>query len=266
MKIGLDSRVNNNYQIKFKTQNKTPLAQTNTDTFSILNKYEKKYQNSYVKDLIPDLKTYLKNFKDIKEKDIKGVLGYGGLSIVFDIGNNKALKCSLENPLEYRKHCPEFDIPFLSPVKKINKTYIVQEAKAETDNLSIDDCKDVISRIKKAGFELSSDMDEYKTRQIGRYNGKIYLLDTRCAVPQPNRFSKFVYKFCTNHRRIFTLRDMQPEALDKYEQEMFKLAEKYGPQVFHAKEAPRKNLSLKEGFSMMWNIMKENIKYRRFPL
>ena len=264
MKILFNTGINH-YQPAFGSRSRIILPKIEADSFSVLDKYEKKYARGYLCDLIPDLKEFLRKFNYVKESDIKGILGECGLSVVFDAGEKGALKCSLENLLEYRKHCPDFDIPFLSPVIKVNKTYIVQQPKAETDNLGVEDCRDVIARIKKAGFELSRDMDEYKTRQIGRYNGKNYLLDSRCAVPCPNRFSRFVYDFCQNHRRVFMLRDMSNSALDSYEREMFRLAKTYGPQVLHVGEAPRKNLSLSEGISMIIELMKENMKYTKFP-
>lgn len=133
------------------------------DSFSLLDKY----CQGFKKDFLPDLKAYIASSKNLKESDIKGVLGHGGLSVVFDLGEKGALKCSLENPLEYRKHNPAFDIPFLAPVAKQNKTFIVHMAKADTKNVTTEDCKDVIRRIKESGFELSRDLDEYKVYQVG---------------------------------------------------------------------------------------------------
>lgn len=265
MKITLSSRPNTK-PINFCGKNSIISPKVQNDTFSVLEKYSEQFSNSCYKNIISDVKEYLKSFDYVKEKDIKGILAKGGLSVIFDMGEKAVLKCSLENPLEYRKHCPDFDIPFLSPVIKINQTYIVKQAKADTKNLSIADCNDVISRIKKAGFELSQDMDSSKIRQIGKYNGKNYLLDTRCAVPPPNAFSRFIYNFCKKHKYVYELRDMSPEAINKYERELSELSQKYGPQVYHVNETPRKNLSLKEGFAMILSLIKENIKYGQFPL
>ncbi len=265
MKVAFNKFQNNNKLI-FGNKQKTILPEISKDTFSILDKYNEDYKNTFVKDIIPDLKEYIKNFHYIKDTDIKGILGHGALSLIFDLGEKEILKCSLENPLEYRKHYPEFDIPFLTPVIKVNKTYIVKQPKAKTDNITIDDCKDVISRIRRSGLELSKDMNEYRTWQVGKYNGKSYLLDTRCAVPRPNAFSRFVYRFCDAHKRVFEVRSMNPEAIAKYKKEMDKLVEKNGPQVLHINETPMKNLSFREGVSKIWSIMKKNMKYGQFPL
>lgn len=221
------------------------------DSFSLLDKY----CQGFKKEFLLDLRAYFASSKKLKESDIKGVLGYGGLSVVFDLGEKGALKCSLENPLEYRKHNPAFDIPFLAPVEKRNKTYIVHTVKADTKNVTIEDCKDVIRRIKESGFELSRDLDEYKVNQVGIFEGKSYLLDSRCAMPCPNAFSRFVYDFCNTHRRVF-----KAQPIYSLEEEC-KLVEKFGPQVLHIDETPRKNLGFIEGVSNMLGIIRENIKY-----
>ena len=265
MKVAFNT-FENNYKPVFGNNEKTSQTQIYQDSFSILDKYNKEYKSTYLKDIIPDLKEYIKRFNYIKESDIKGILAHGGLSIIFDLGNKEVLKCSLENPLEYRKHYSEFDIPFLSPVIKVNKTYIIKQPKAETDNTTVADCKDVISRIRHSGLELSRDMNEYRTWQVGKYNGKSYLLDTRCAIPRPNAFFFFLYRFCNMHKQVIEVRDIRSEALEKCEKEMKELVEKKGPQVLHINEAPMKNLSFKEGISKIWAIIKENIKYGKFPL
>ena len=265
MKIVFNNLRNTYYQ-SFGTKQRHFSPKIGCDSFSVLDKYNEHYKHTYVKDIIPDLKEFIKRQGTIKEGDIKGIAGHGGLTIVFDLGDSEVLKCSLENPLEYRRHYPEFDIPFLSPVIKSNNTYIVKQPKAETNNITIDDCKDVIRRILNAGLELSNDMSVYKTCQIGKYNGKNYLLDTRCAVPRPNAFSRFVYNFCKRHRRVIIVRSMSTEALREYHKEMMMLVEKEGPQALHVNEAPRKNLSLGQGLLKIWNLMKENMKYRKFPL
>lgn len=256
----------NNYKLAFCNKQNPILPEIAGDSFSILDKYNKEYKNSYKKDIIPDLKEYIKKYNYIKESDIKGILADGGLSIIFDLGEKEVLKCSLENPLEYRKHYPEFDIPFFSPVINVNKTYIVKQPKAETNNITIEDCRDVISRIRRSGLGLSRDLNEYRTWQVGKYNGKSYLLDTRCAVLRPNAFSRFIYWFCNMHTKVVEVRDMRPKALEKYETELAELVEKNGPQVLHINEAPMKNLSFREGISKIGAVMKENMKYKKFPL
>lgn len=194
---------------------------------------------------MPDIQQYIDAGR-INEADIKGIAGQGGLSVVLDLGD-EVLKCSYENPLEFRKHNPAFDIPFLSPVEKFGRTYFVKEAKADIKNVTENDCIDVINRIYNAGLETSRDFSQYRTEQVGIYNGKPYLIDTRCAVPQPDRFSRFVYDFCSINKRVYFSNNMDEFCFE------------------HIDETPRPNLSFKKGLAKMWEIIKTNIKYRKKP-
>lgn len=212
------------------------------------NQYKIEYTAPFHKDLQECVKLYLSDNKDINIADIKGFVGHGGLSAVFDLGEKGVLKCSKENPLEYRKHCPEFDIPFNSPIIKINDFYIVRQPKADTSSITQQDCIDVITRMYKEGFEPSFDFDITRTRQVGHYNGKVYLLDTRCALPRPNRFSLEVYNFCKRNQRVFHARKIDHSA--------------YG----HIEEKPRANLGIKDAKTMIQKIIKDNVKFGLPPL
>ena len=180
------------------------------------------------------------------------------------MGNNEVLKCSLENPLEFRKHNPKFDIPFLSPVENFGKTFFVKEVKADTTNITIYDCESVIKNIYKEGFEPSKDLDKYRTWQIGKYNNKPYLLDTRAALPRPNMFSKYIYKCCKDYQRVFHLKSLTAENIVRDEAERAKRVKKEGLKVLHMDETPRKNLDFIEGINLVNNVVKENIKYEQW--
>ncbi len=198
--------------------------------------------------MVPDLKDYI-NAGRMKESDIKGVAGKGGLSVIFDLGDDEVLKCSLENPLEFRKHNSSFDITFLSSVEKFGKTYFVKEAKADTKNVTQKDCKAVIAQLYKEGFEPSIDLDQYKLRQIGIYKGKSYLLDTRAALPQPDKFSRYVYNFCNINKRVFF-----PNKVSDLDFS-----------IKHVDETPRANLTFRQGIAKMWEVAKTNLKYGKKP-
>ena len=121
-------------KILFKSNPVTTKLSKNS--FSYLDKYLK--ENIGREKLIRDLKIYISRQKDnLKESDIIGICWYGGLTTVFELTNNRVIKCSLESPLEYRQHHSEFDIPFLSPVKKFGEHYFVIEPKAELENEKI---------------------------------------------------------------------------------------------------------------------------------
>lgn len=227
------------------------------DCFSKLDKFEKEYKCSLKKNIIPDLKQYLANSQLLTETDIKGILGEGGLSLVFDLGDKGVLKGSLENPLEYREYNKDIDVPFLSPVVRVNNTYFVQQKKADTKNVTTSDCKKVIKNIIKAGYETSVDFDEYKVHQIGKINGKPYLLDTRCAVPPPNYWSRFIYNLYRDYNQVFVLKDMSHKSIIENDAKMLALFEKYGPKVYHVVESPRRNISLKEGLKVFIKLLKQ---------
>lgn len=215
------------------------------DTFSYFDKFSQECNN---KKLIRDLKEYFLLKKGrLKESDVVGIAGQGLFSKVFKLTENRVLKCSLENPLEYRKHCAEFDIPFLSEVEKIGDYYFVIEPKASTKSVTKEDCKDVIKRIYQSGYEPSVDLGEYTLRQVGIYDGKPYLLDTRAAVPQPNRFSKFIYDFCSSYQRVFRVKVV----------DINKIEAGFG----HVDESPRENLQFWTGVKKAFEVIDENVKH-----
>lgn len=225
------------------------------DTFRVLDGIEESFNNLSNSFIVPRLREYIKTTGKIKETDIKGVVGSGGLSIVFDLGETEVLKVSHENPLEFRKHNPVFDIPFLSPVEKFKDIYIIREVKAERNLITSQDVISVLKRIEKEGFEPSRDLNSRTFRQIGFYKGEPYLLDTRCAMPKPNRFTRFVHNFCNNNRKIIHVKDVY--TCDSFYQNLQGAS---NLKRLHLDETPRRNLSLKKGLSMMFNIIMENIK------
>lgn len=234
-------------------------------SLSFLDDYLKKNNNEYTKTIIKDLRQLMASPKAfLKESNIIGVVGQGGLSTIFDLGNNEVLKCSLENPLEFRMHNATFDIPFLSPVEKFGKTFFVKEVKADTANITIEDCERVIKNIYKEGFEPSKDLDKYRTWQIGKYNNKPYLLDTRAALPRPNRFSEYIYNCCRDYKRVFQLKSWTAEDIVKDEAKTAELVKKEGLKVLHMDETPRKNLDFIEGINLVNTVVKENIKYEQW--
>ena len=234
-------------------------------SLSFLDDYFKKNNNECTRTIVKDLRQLMASPKAfLKESDIIGVVGQGGLSTIFDLGNNEVLKCSLENPLEFRMHNATFDIPFLSPVEKFGKTFFVKEVKADTANITIEDCERVIRNIYKEGFEPSKYLDKYRTWQIGKYNNKPYLLDTRAALPRPNRFSEYIYNCCRDYQRVFQLKSLTVEDIVKDEAKTAELVKKEGLKVLHMDETPRKNLDFIEGINLVNTVVKENIKYEQW--
>ena len=244
---------NSNSMLRFCGNNKQQV-QSNT----LLNQYAQRYCRGYRSPIIPDLCKYIEQTERVEEADIKGIIGHGGLSFVFDIGDNKVLKASLENPLEFRMHNRSFDIPFLSPVEKFGQTYFVKEPKADTKSVTVSDSLNVIKRIQNAGLEISEDFNKYKTYQVGKYNGKTYLLDTRCATPRPNRFSRFVYDFKVINSNIKKCIDFSAEEIAKRDERTEKNVKLFGPKYLHVDETPRPSVSFKRGLTIIYGVMKRN--------
>lgn len=233
------------------------LSKSTSNNAKISDRLEIGITESPKQKILSQFNEYLNQTNKIDKSDIDKILAHGGLSIVFKHKNgNEVIKVSLENPLQYRNHNPNFDIPFLAPVEKFKNIYIIREPKAKTENLTTNDVKKVIDKIKKAGFETSRDLTINSTRQIGIYKGEAYLLDTRCAMPRPNIFSRFVYDFCEKHQKAIILKNI----LD-VPKENLRLEKDYNPLLLHIDETPRKNLSFTAGMKMLLNCINENINY-----
>jgi len=214
---------------------------------------------SYYKEIMRDLsegaKLYFEKNKKV-DNSVKKFHECGGLTVFFDIPNNEILKISLENPLEYRKHRPEFDIPFLSPVEKYGKTYIVRQPKADTKNITKEHFRDVVKRIYSHGCELSRDGDKYE--QYGLYKGKAYLIDTRCAMPMPNIYTMIIDNICKKINKCYVYVNKEQDKMEREEG----LKEK-GYFFYHTDETPRESLNFKGGLIKLFNTIKNNIKYRK---
>ena len=148
--------------------------------------------NSYRDDIID----FIKGSKVFLDEKIFSLLGEGFFTVAFDIGNDKVLKISDQNPFEFREHNPRFDIPLLSPIYKYGDMYGYIQAKADK-KVSYFDVLSVKRKIKRDGYKVF-DFDEHPKKQIGIYEGKSYLLDSRCAIKQNNiktRFAEWLFKY-----------------------------------------------------------------------
>lgn len=213
------------------------------------------WYNDVVQDLSEGSISYFKAHKEVDDSVIK-FHESGGLSILFELQNNEVLKISLENPCEFREHNPEFDIPFLTPVEKWGKTFIVKQPKADTENVTVEHCREVGRKIQHNLCELST--DGWKAEQYGLYNGRPYLLDTRCAMPLPNLWSFFIDNLCKKLNKCYTVmteEQRHAELLLDYEER--------GYFAYHCDETPRKNLTFGEGLAKLYKTIKTNYKYKK---
>ncbi len=195
---------------------------------------------TYKRRMETSLKFIEGSMKFLDEK-IYGILGLGGLTTVFDIGNNRVLKISKENPFEYRNYNPKFDVPLLSKVEEYDGIFGCIQARAEIDNVKKEDVIDVKQRMKSAGFIPSNDFDNWRTEQVGIYEGRSVLLDSRCAVKQNNLFTRFIKWFDQNYNMKIPV--YRPNKID------FNV-------YVHVDETPPPNYTLKEGWEIIKNVIK----------
>lgn len=177
--------------------------------------------------------------KFLNEK-IYGISGVGAAAVAFDIGGDRVLKISDENPFEFREYNPKFDIPLLSKVEHYDGIYGYIQAKAETDGVGLKDVLRVQRKMKREGFAPSVDFNIWRTEQVGRYNGKSYLLDSRCAVRQNNLLTRFTRWFDRSFNRVIIVH---------------KVGDDISPPC-HVNETPPPNLSPREA----WKIIKKVLK------
>ncbi len=188
--------------------------------------------------------TLVENGKKFLNEKIFGIIGTGALTTVFDIGDGRVLKISQENPFEYRKYNPKFDVPLLSNVEEHEGIFGYIQAKANTEDVRTPNVLSVQRKMKRAGFAPSRDFATHRLDQIGIYKGESVLLDSRCAVPQNNRLTRFAKWF----EKYFTLKRviiLQPisESMN------------FEPPK-HIDEAPLPNYTKKEA----WAVIKKVIK------
>lgn len=214
--------------------------------------------NDMANDLAEGANIYFDSHKDVDDSVIK-LYKKGSLSVIFELQNDEILKISLENPLEFREHNSNFDIPFLTPVEKYGKTYTVKQPKADTENITREHFLDVKKRIRYGLCELSADGRKYE--QYGLYNGKPYLLDTRCAMPMPNAWTLLIDEICSRLNKCCTI--LSPEQYDLKQELKFK---EKGYFAYHCDETPRKSVTFKEGLLKLFNTIKNNVKYRKILL
>lgn len=224
----------------FLSKSITKTHRNNSDVFSSLDKFQERYAFGMKSSFIPVLKEFINRTGKYKNTHFKEIAGDGGLSIVFDIGNNEVLKFTKENPYEFRKHFPILDIPLIE-MDKYNDFYLVREVKAKTTGLNNLHMKLILKKMKACKLEPSRD---FCIEQIGLYGNEPLLLDTRCAMPKPDKFSRFVYDFQKRYKKHIQIK--VPD---------------FNAPLTHIDETPRPNLSLKQGTSIIIATIKENIRY-----
>lgn len=122
---------------------------------------------------------------------------------------------------------------FKTPVEKYGKTYIVRQPKADTENITKEHFLDVTKRIYLGRCELSTDGNKYE--QYGLYNGKPFLVDTRCAMPMPNIWTIVVDEIYKKINKCYTY-----ISKEQYKHEKDLAYKEKGYFSYHCDETPRK--------------------------
>ena len=186
---------------------------------------------------------FIQGSKKFLDENIYGIIGTGGLTTVFDIGNDRVLKISEENPFEYRKYNPKFDIPLIGEVEYFDGIYGYIQKKADTDNVGLKNVLAVKRKMKRAGYTSSQDFGMHRVDQVGIYKGKSFLLDSRCAVKRNNFITRFTRWFENNFnfQRVYYVQKIE-DIIDK-------------PPA-HIEEKPLPNYTLKEAFMRIKKVIK----------
>ena len=186
---------------------------------------------------------FVEGSKKFLDEKIYGIVGTGGLTTVFDIGNERVLKISEENPFEYRKYNPKFDIPLIGKVEQYKGFYGYIQKKADTENVGLKNVLAVKRKMKKAGFTSSLDFGSHRTDQVGIYKGKSFLLDSRCAIKRNNFITRFTNWFENNFnfKRICIAQRIE-DVMDKL--------------PVHIEEKPLPDYTFKEAFMRIKKVIK----------
>ena len=186
---------------------------------------------------------FIKGSKKFLDEKIYGIIGTGGLTTVFDIGDDRVLKISEENPFEYRKYNPKFDIPLVGEVEHFDGIYGYIQKKADTENVGLKNVLSVKRKMKRAGYTSSQDFGMHRVDQVGVYKGKSLLLDSRCAVRRNNFITRFTrwFKDNFNFKRVYYAYRIE-DIMDR-------------PPT-HIEEKPLPNYTLKEAFGRIKKVIK----------
>ena len=116
-------------------------------------------------------------FADTK---ITQLVGNGANAFAFLMEDGRVLK--ITNCNHFRRKHEDFDIPVYEkgnlPNKYFNDLHYYIEQYANPENVSEDEIKEVVERIKKKGYATV----DISPRQFGKASdGKVYLLDPECA-------------------------------------------------------------------------------------
>lgn len=130
----------------------------------------------------------LKN-KNIGDKKIKSLIGYGKSALVFETDNGEIIKITRGDHFNGREPA-DFDLPIIKSGKITDdgKFYYYIEDKVSQDKLTQAELHKFVKHIKNSGFYLRDYREEglpfgnINCTQFGKdANGKIYLIDPECA-------------------------------------------------------------------------------------
>ncbi len=186
---------------------------------------------------------FIKGSRKFLDEKIYGIIGTGGFTTVFDIGDGRVLKISKENPFEYRKYNPKFDIPLIGGVEHYKGIYGYIQKKADTENVGLKNVCAVKRKMKRAGYTSSRDFGTHRIDQVGVYQGKSFLLDSRCAVKRNNFITRFTRRF----EEIFTLKRVWQAK---------RMEDVMDNPPMHMDEKPLPNYTLKEAFMRIKKVIK----------
>lgn len=132
---------------------------------------------------LPTHQYVYKSYKDVfgpRFKDIKfsRYLGAGNSAIAIETTEGKVLKLSENNHFGQGRKTEEFDAPVYESGQIGDFHHYYFQKKCSTKNITEENVEEIKNRIEAKGYN-SFDLSK---NQLGKANGKVYLIDPECAV------------------------------------------------------------------------------------
>lgn len=147
------------------------------------------------------LESFKKDLKDVdtlKKIKVKNLFGIGAFALAFETTDGKILKIIHNEHFPYNREAAFFDLPILKHGKS-GDTYFYLEEKVSQDNISQEELRAFVKKIKDHGYKMQDYLLHFtpeeqsdntiRVCQFGKTkDGKLYLIDPGCAVAPPKHF------------------------------------------------------------------------------
>ena len=169
---------------------------------TIAHSSDKKISDALVYSLQPpyeleEMAIDLNSCDNLENIRIRKLVGMGAFATAFETTDGKILKVTAGNHFPNRRKPAFFDLPIIKH-GKTGRTYYYLEEKVTQDNLTQEELRKFVRKIKDRGYTLRDylvhygDIEDESTIRIDQFgktkDGKIYLIDPGCAIPPKKEF------------------------------------------------------------------------------